>query len=110
MGRPFSMLLVVLILVLLRASFIPGVFSVFVLFFILEVVVFLLGIIKGWRHVIIIMILLEFFSVGAYFICALSLQVFNPLLLFTSCVIIVCEARLGMGLIICLTRARGDEK
>jgi len=105
------MLLVVLGLVFLGACFMPGMYSVFLLFFILEVVVFLLVIIKGWRHVIIIIILLEFFRVGAYFVSALScLQFFNPLLMFTFCVLIVCEARLGMGLIICLTRARGDEK
>merc|ERR1712058_53830 len=111
MGEGSLMLIVVLFLGGEGAFFMREAASMFFLFFVLEVGLFVVIIIKRWRHVIRIIILLEFFRVSAFFICTLlCLHNFSTLLLFCTCVLIVCEARLGMGLIIRLTRARGDER
>ena len=56
------------------------------------------------------MILLEFFRVKRFFLIGvLGVESFSSVLIFTFSVIIVCEASVGISLIVGLTRSRGDE-
>lgn len=56
------------------------------------------------------MLILEFFRIGG-FIAASTLRTttMGPLIVFLFAVVIVCEASVGIGLIVRLTRGRGDE-
>lgn len=57
-----------------------------------------------------IMLLLEFFSVKVFVICSIkTLIILNPIIIFIFSVLMVCEARIGIGLVVRLTRERGGE-
>lgn len=77
---------------------------------ILEIFIYLLCLIKSWYHVILLILILEFFRIKAFVLCGILLITkISSLFLFFFSVIIVCEARIGIGLIVRLTRGRGDE-
>ena len=57
-----------------------------------------------------IMLLLEFIRLKVFLVCALkTLTMLNPLTIFIFSVLVVCEARMGIGLVVSLTRERGGE-
>jgi len=77
----------------------------------LEVFVYLVSVAKVWFHVIMMLILLEFFSIKGFVVLALKrVTLINPRALFLFAVLMVCEARLGMGLVVRVSRGRGDER
>jgi len=54
--------------------------------------------------------ILEFFRIKRFIICSILIVVkLRALFMFFFSVIIVCEARIGIGLIVRLTRGWGDE-
>jgi len=64
---------------------------------------------KNWFHIIIIILLIELFSVLSFKLVSISTLVFlNRVFLFTLLVIIVVEARLGISLVVGSTRSWGD--
>lgn len=76
----------------------------------LELFIYLLVLIKVWFHVIILMLFLEFFSLKAFLLCTIKRLMFiSPMIIFIFSVLMVCEARIGMGLVVRLTRERGGE-
>merc|ERR1712198_717977 len=78
------------------------------LVFLLEFAVYLFRLMKIWYHVILLMLLLEFLSIKGFLLCRLMLTTkIRGLFLFFFSVIIVCEARMGIGLVVRLTRAVG---
>lgn len=80
------------------------------LIIILQALFYFLALVKGWFHVIIIMLILEFVRVALFFCSAwLSLGTISPLLVFFFATFIVCEASLGLGLVVSLTRGRRNE-
>lgn len=77
---------------------------------IFEVVVYLFRLMKSWYHVILLILILEFFRIKRFLLCnMIMISKVRSLFLFFFSVIIVCEARIGIGLIVRLTRGRGDE-
>jgi hypothetical protein len=76
----------------------------------LECFLYVICLVKSWYHVILLLIVLEFFSIKRFIICRLLVSVkIRALFIFFFSVIIVCEARIGIGLIVRLTRGCGDE-
>lgn len=60
---------------------------------------------------IIILILLEFFRIKGFVILSIkTVRLINPGALFLYSVLIVCEASLGIGLVVRIRRGRGDER
>lgn len=102
-----------LILCLIAAVLIlsgDSVADMFIILLGLEVFVYIISLAKVWFHVIIILILLEFISIKGFVVISIkSASLFNPAMLFLFSVLIVCEARLGIGLIVRISRGRGDE-
>lgn len=77
---------------------------------IFEGVVYLFRLIKSWYHVILLMLILEFFRIKSFLLCNIMIiRKIRSLFLFFFSVMMVCEARMGIGLIVSLTRGRGDE-
>ena len=75
-----------------------------------ELVLYVIRAVKVWAHVIMLILILEFFRIGGFIACSIvSTRGLNPLAIFLFAVVIVCEARMGIGLIVGLTRGRGDE-
>ena len=75
-----------------------------------EIIIYILRAVKSWSHVIIIILILEFFRIGGFMAgSVLRVATMGPLIVFLFAVVIVCEARVGIGLIVRLTRGRGDE-
>ena len=78
--------------------------------FLVEFVVYLFRLIKIWYHVILLILLLEFLRIKGFLLCRLILTTkIRGLFLFFFSVMIVCEARIGIGLVVRLTRGCGDE-
>nr|YP_010406806.1 NADH dehydrogenase subunit 4L [Labidocera rotunda]URC16607.1 NADH dehydrogenase subunit 4L [Labidocera rotunda] len=85
-------------------------FNVFFVVLAFEVLIYLLSLMKSWYHVILLMLILEFFSIKGFVICSMLLiSKISSLFLFFFSVMMVCEASMGMGLIVSLTRGWGDE-
>jgi len=102
-----------LILCLIAAMLVVSgerVIELFSVLLVLEVSIYMLSLAKVWFHVIMILILLEFISIKGFVIISIKAASFlNPAILFLFSVLMVCEARLGMGLIVRIRRGRGDE-
>jgi len=65
---------------------------------------------KSWGHVLVVIVILEFFRVKGFLLCRRLVGGFlRSSLIFFFVVLIVCEACLGMCLVVCLGRARGGE-
>lgn len=57
-----------------------------------------------------LILILEFFRVRGFVCCSLAgTRAVGPLVVFLFSVVIVCEASIGIRLIVALTRGRGDE-
>ncbi len=75
-----------------------------------ELLIYLVLIIKQWYHVIILLLLLEFFRVAGFALSVIRWSSFlSSLFLFFFATLIVCEASMGIGLVIALTRGAGGE-
>merc|ERR1712180_15381 len=76
----------------------------------LEILIYVVALLNSWYHVIILIILLEFLRVKIFVISSLVLIIqIRGLFLFFFVVMIVCEASIGISLIVRVTRGRGDE-
>ena len=76
----------------------------------LEILIYVVALLNSWYHVIILIILLEFLRVKIFVISSLVLITqIRGLFLFFFVVMIVCEASIGISLIVRVTRGRGDE-
>ena len=84
--------------------------ELFVLCSLIEVLIYVLVITKKWYHVIILLVVIEFFRIKGFILTRLLwTQSFTSLFLFLFVTLMVCEASLGIGLVISLTRRVGDE-
>ena len=73
--------------------------------FVVEFLLYLFSLTKIWYHVILLLLLLEFLRIKGFLLCRMMLTVkISALFLFFFSVIIVCEARMGIGLVVRLTR------
>ena len=63
-----------------------------------------------WHHIIIVLILLEFFRIKGFLIIRASYSISShPSFMFIYLVLIVCEASLGLSLVTRLTRGVGGD-
>lgn len=105
------MLIIMIIFALFIIISSDRVFDSFNILLALEIFIYIVSMTKVWFHVIIILILLEFFSIKGFVVLAIkSTNLINPGALFLFSVLIVCEARLGIGLVVSIRRGRGDER
>ena len=105
------MLIVIIIFILFMLISSDSVIDNLIVLLALEVFIYIVCISKVWFHVIIILILLEFFRIKGFVILALKrVNLINPGAVFVYSVLIVCEASLGMGLVVSIRRGRGDER
>lgn len=109
------LILIIIMLILVRVSLIlvargASLTKIIILFILAEIIVFCVRITKLWYHVIMLIMILEFFRLKRFVVCSLFRPpAWGSIILFALTVIIVCEARIGMSLIVSITRRRGDE-
>nr|YP_009743045.1 NADH dehydrogenase subunit 4L [Eurytemora affinis]QIJ60009.1 NADH dehydrogenase subunit 4L [Eurytemora affinis] len=84
--------------------------SLLVLVLTLQLVFYSIALVKVWFHVIMLMMVLEFLSISLFFCGAvLVVKSISPLLIFFLATLMVCEASMGLGLVVGLTRGRSNE-
>ena len=98
------------IIIIIAMAFWGGVIDLILIILRVELVLYLIRAVKSWSHVIILILVLEFFRISGFLSCALiRVGGAGPLIVFLFAVVIVCEASIGISLIVALTRGRGDE-
>merc|ERR1711872_830272 len=77
----------------------------------LELALLIIALTNLWHHIIIILILLEFFRIKGFLIIRSSYAIsLHPSFMFIYLVLIVCEASLGLSLVTRLTRGVGGDE
>ena len=76
----------------------------------IECLIYLWRITKVWAHVLVVTVILEFFRIKGFLIAtAIVINFSSSILVFFFLVLMVCEACLGISLIVTLGRATGGE-
>lgn len=77
----------------------------------LELALLIIALTNLWHHIIMILILLEFFRIKGFLIIRSSYAIsLHPSFIFIYLVLMVCEASLGLSLVTRLTRGVGGDE